>query len=170
MLLIAGGLLFKSNPFDSQLIITFDNGSTGGCKKADRYNSNPTFVTEKNFAEPLRKNYFAFDGEICNECVKLISFYSFILTPDYNSAIREEKIFILIVCIFSQSSITNPKKIKNYFSPKNESHYSRKKNTVYVEDIKKNNWCLFTCRFAPDLITQKTNAIYNINLNELVSQ
>jgi hypothetical protein len=87
MLLFAGGLLYKSNSFDSQLIITFDNGSTGEWKKADRYKANAEFMYEIDFANFLRNNYSLFDEEIYNEPVKLSSFNSFILTPDYNSAI-----------------------------------------------------------------------------------
>ena len=70
--------------------------------------------------------------------------------------------------MYSPAGISNPKKQENYSSLRNEIPYSRKQYSEYFKGITKNNWYLFTNQFTKDSFTQKTNAIYNINLGELV--
>lgn len=170
MLLFMVGLLCKSNPVDARLITTFNNGSRWGHIKSSRYKVHAEFLNAINFASTIGENYFLFTEAICIKSANLNPFHLFILTIDYNSTISTDNISILIVWIYSPASISNPKKTKNYSFPGNESQYSCKKYRDYFKDIAKNNRCLFSSHFTPDSITKKTNAIYNINLGELVSK
>ena len=168
MLLFIVGLLCKGNPADSRL--TFNDGSKRGYLKSNRYKAGAEFFNAKDFAYAIISNYLLFIKVIFSESAILNPSYLFILTLDYSSAINTDNISILIVWIYSPAGINNPKKIKNYSLPGNELPYCCKKYGIYFKDIAKNNWYLFTHRFTPGSITRKTNAIYNINLGELVGK
>jgi len=168
MLLFVVGSHIICNPVVTRLISIFNDGSKGEYTKSGRCKGEAEFLNVKDFAFTLNSNHFLITKAICISIRNLNPSLLFILAFDYSSAISANNISALIVLMYSPAGISNPKKQENYSSLRNEIPYSRKQYSEYFKGITKNNWYLFTNQFTKDSFTQKTNAIYNINLGELV--